>query len=154
MTKNPIPAQLWSRLVPGKVLGQGRVGGWGGVRVRPPHVAPGVKGATEGRVQKAGSHSLPPWHLLRRGRQATNQCWRLKSSMPFERDLALQIIYLSKQPFKMQPQIENEDDATWSPQYNQPTTRPNEHRALLLQDVELDGWFLILHIVLLETYII
>ena len=34
---------------------------------------------------------------------------RLKSSMPFKRDLALQNIPLSKQPFKMQPQIQNED---------------------------------------------
>ena len=34
---------------------------------------------------------------------------RLKSSMPFKHDLALQNIPLSKQPFKMQPQIENED---------------------------------------------
>ena len=36
--------------------------------------------------------------------------------MPFKRDLALQNIPLSKQPFKMQPQVENED-ITWSPQY-------------------------------------
>ena len=33
---------------------------------------------------------------------------RLKSSMPFK-CLALQNILLSKQPFKTQPQIENED---------------------------------------------
>ena len=37
------------------------------------------------------------------------QCSRLKSSMPFKPDLALQNIPLSKQPFKTQPQIENED---------------------------------------------
>ena len=36
--------------------------------------------------------------------------------MPFKRDLALQnIIPLSKQPFKTQPQIEYEH-VTWSPQ--------------------------------------
>jgi hypothetical protein len=29
--------------------------------------------------------------------------------MPFKRDLAFQNIPLSKKPFKMQPQIENED---------------------------------------------
>ena len=33
------------------------------------------------------------------------KCSRLKSSMPFKRDLALQNIPLSKQPFKTQPQI-------------------------------------------------
>ena len=33
----------------------------------------------------------------------------MKSSMPFKHDLARQNIPLSKQPFKMQPQIENED---------------------------------------------
>jgi hypothetical protein len=37
------------------------------------------------------------------------QCSRLKSSMPFKRDLALQNIPLSNQPFKTQPEIENED---------------------------------------------
>ena len=36
------------------------------------------------------------------------QCSRLKSSMPFK----LQKILLAKQPFKTQPQIENEDDIT------------------------------------------
>ena len=54
---------------------------------------------------------------------------------------------LSKQPFKTQPQTENED-VTWSPQYNLSTTRTNNRRALSLQEVELDGWFTILHIVL------
>ena len=34
---------------------------------------------------------------------------RLKSSMPLKRDLALQNIPPSKQPSKMQPQIEDED---------------------------------------------
>jgi hypothetical protein len=70
--------------------------------------------------------------------------------MPFKLDLALQNIPLSKQPFKTEPQIEKED-ITWSPQYNPPTTRTNKCRALSLQEVELDGWFLMLHIVL-ETY--
>ena len=70
-----------------------------------------------------------------------------KSSMPFKCDLALQSIPLSKQPFKLQPQIENED-VTWSPQYNMPATRTNKRRALSLQEIEFDGWFLILHIVL------
>ena len=54
---------------------------------------------------------------------------------------------LSKQPFTTQPQIENED-VTWSPRYNVPNRRTNEHRALSLREVELDDWFLILHIVL------
>ena len=45
----------------------------------------------------------------------------------------------------MQPLIENED-FTWSPQYNPPATRTNERTALSLQ-VELDGQSLILHIV-------
>jgi hypothetical protein len=69
------------------------------------------------------------------------QCSRMKSSMSFKCDLALQNIPLSKQPFRMQPQTENED-VTWSPQYNLPTTRTNKRRALSLQEVELDGWFL------------
>ena len=80
------------------------------------------------------------------------QCLRLKSSMPFKRNLALQNIPLPKQPFKTQPQIENED-VTWSPQYNLSTTRTNKCSALSLQEMELDGRFLILHIVL-ETCII
>ena len=68
--------------------------------------------------------------------------------MPKECDLALQnIIPLSKQPFKTQTRIENED-VRWSPQYNMPTTRTNRHRALSLREVELDDSFLILHIVL------
>ena len=33
-------------------------------------------------------------------------------------------------------------------QYNLPTTRTNKCRALSLQEVKLDGWFLILHIIL------
>ena len=72
--------------------------------------------------------------------------------MPFKCDLALQNIPLSKHPFKPQPQIENED-ITRSPQYNLPATRTNKRRALSLQEVELDGRFLILHIVM-QTYTI
>jgi hypothetical protein len=46
-----------------------------------------------------GSNTPPP-----------RRCSRLKSSMPFKRNLALQnIVPLSKQPFIMQPQIEIED---------------------------------------------
>ena len=75
------------------------------------------------------------------------QCSRLKSSMPFKCDLALQNIPLSKQPFKTQPQFQNED-ITWSLQYNLPATRTNKRRALSPQEVELDGWFLILRIIL------
>ena len=52
-----------------------------------------------------------------------------------------------KQSFKTRPQIENED-VTWSSQYNLPCTKINERRASSLQEVELDGWFLILHVVL------
>ena len=66
--------------------------------------------------------------------------------MPFKRDLGLHNIHLLEQPFKTQPQIENED-VTWSPQYNLPTTRTTKRRALSLEEVELDGWLLILHIV-------
>ena len=72
--------------------------------------------------------------------------------MPFKYDLALQNIPLSKQPFKTQLQIENED-VIWSPQYKLPTTRINKHRTFSLQEVELDGWLLTLHVVL-ETYIV
>ena len=72
------------------------------------------------------------------------QCSRLKSPMPFKHDSALQNIPLSQRPFKMQPQIENED-VTWSPQFILPATWTNERRALSLQAIELDGWFLILH---------
>ena len=68
------------------------------------------------------------------------QCSRLKSLMLFKHDLALQNIPLSKQPFKTHSQIENED-VTWTPQYNMPATRTNKHRALSLQEAELDGWF-------------
>ena len=80
--------------------------------------------------------------------QAPNhQCSRLKSSMPFKRELALQNIPVSKPPFKRQPRTENED-ITWSPQYNPPATRTNKRRASSLQEVKLDGLFVILHIVL------
>ena len=58
--------------------------------------------------------------------------------MPFKRNLALQNIRLSKQPFKTQPQIEFED-ITCSPQYNLPTARSNKRRALSLQEVKLDS---------------
>ena len=81
------------------------------------------------------------WHAY------SHQCSRLKSSMPINHDLALQNMPLSKQPFIMQPQIENED-VTWSPQYDMPATRTNKHRALSLQEMDLDDRFLILHIVL------
>ena len=68
------------------------------------------------------------------------KCSRLKSSMPFKCDLALQNIPLSKQPFTTQLQIEYED-VTCSPQYNlYVTRRTNKRRASLsLQEVELDG---------------
>ena len=33
--------------------------------------------------------------------------------MPFKRDLALQNTPLSKQPFKTQPRLENEEDIIW-----------------------------------------
>ena len=70
------------------------------------------------------------------------QCSRLKSSMPFNRDLALQnIISFSKQPFKTQPLLENEDITSRNPQYNLPATRTNKRTTLSLQEVELDGWF-------------
>ena len=61
-------------------------------------------------------------------------------------------IYLSQNnPSETQPQIENEG-ITWSPQYNMPVRRTNKRRPLSLQEVELDGWFLILHIVLENMY--
>ena len=62
-------------------------------------------------------------------------------------------IPLWKQPLETQPQIENEDVVTWSPQYDPSVIRTNKRRALSLQEVELDGSFLILHI-LLEIYTI
>ena len=74
------------------------------------------------------------------------QCSKLKSSMPFERDLGLQNISLSKQPFETQPRPTNED-ITWSPPYNLPATITNKRRALSLQVVEWHCWCLILHIV-------
>ena len=67
--------------------------------------------------------------------------------MPFKNVSPLQNIPLPKQPLKTQPQIVNED-VTWSPQCNLPITRTNKRRALSLQEVELDGSFLFLHIVL------
>ena len=65
------------------------------------------------------------------------QCLRLKSSMPFKCDLALKNVPLSKQPFKTQSHIENED-IPCSPQYNKLVTRTNKRRALSLQEMELD----------------
>ena len=50
----------------------------------------------------------------------------------------------------MQPRIQSED-ITWNPSYILLTTRTNKRKALSLQKVELDDWFLILHIIL-ETY--
>jgi hypothetical protein len=42
--------------------------------------------------------------------QVLHHQWsRLKSSMPFKRDLAFKYIPLSKEPFQTQPQLENED---------------------------------------------
>ena len=58
--------------------------------------------------------------------------------MPFKHELALQNTPPSKQPFKTQPQIENAD-VTLSSQYKLPNTRTNKHRALSLQELELDG---------------
>ena len=78
---------------------------------------------------------------------SNNQCSRFKSSMPFKLDLNPQNIHLLKQYFKIEPHIEK-DYISWSPQYNLPATKTNKRRALSLQTVELDGWFLILHIVL------
>ena len=87
-------------------------------------------------------HFPNPSHTLVIGRVVNGgQCPRLKSSMPFRHDLALQNIPLSKQPFKTQPQSENED-VTRSPQHNLPTTRANNRRALSLQKVEL-GWLIL-----------
>ena len=102
-----------------------------------------------GKVSRAWHHHvqlpLPSHYEVR-----TNLFSRLKSSMPFKCDLALQNILFSKQPFKTLSQIENED-VTWSLQCNMVhillSTRTNRHRALSIQ-VELDGWFLVLHIVL------
>ena len=59
--------------------------------------------------------------------------------------LDLQNIPLSKQLFKTQIEIE---DITWSPQYNLPATSTNKCTSLSLQEVELDGWLLILPIIL------
>ena len=44
-------------------------------------------------------------HILGPNHTQAKQCSRLKSSTPFKHDLALPNIPLSKQPFKMQPQI-------------------------------------------------
>ena len=72
-------------------------------------------------------HFPNPSHTLVIGRVVNGgQCPRLKSSMPFRHDLALQNIPLSKQPFKTQPAH----------------TRANNRRALSLQKVEL-GWLIL-----------
>ena len=87
-------------------------------------------------------------HSMRTHSPISEKVWQplLKSSMPFERDSALQNTPLSKQLFKTQPQIEHED-ITSIPRYDMPATRTNKRRALWLQEVELDGWFIFLHIV-------
>jgi hypothetical protein len=72
--------------------------------------------------------------------------------VPFRHELVLQSIPLSKQPFKTQLQIENED-VTWSPRYPLLTTRTDMRMALSLQEVESDDGFLILHIVLETCFI-
>ena len=54
----------------------------------------------------SGEHLVCVWLRHYTGRE---QCLRLKSSMPFIGDLALQFTPLSKEPFKMQPQVEKED---------------------------------------------
>ena len=79
--------------------------------------------------------------------QEPQPLFKIEGSKPFTCDLALQNIPLWKQSFKTQPQIETKD-VTWSSQYNLPTTRIKNCRTLSLQEVELDGPFLILHIVL------
>ena len=60
----------------------------------------------------------------------STHCSRLKFSMSFKRDSHLQNIPLSKQPFKMQPQSENEG-VTWSHHYNLPVARTNKCRAFV-----------------------
>ena len=69
------------------------------------------------------------------------QCSRLQSSMPFKRDLALQNISLLKQPFKRQPRIENED-VTWSLQYNLHATRTNKRRTFVTTRSRV-RWFIL-----------
>ena len=64
------------------------------------------------------------------------QCSRLKSSRPFKCDSALQKIPLSKQPSKRNPNLKMK------------TSLEILNTALSLQEMESDGWFLILHIVL------
>ena len=118
------------------------------------HVQTGI----QSWIQKQGSlrSVLEPKSLgfapkMKTHPKVTTHCSRLKSSMPFKRNLDLQNIPLSKQPSKTQLQIENED-TTWSPQYNLPGTTTNKRRALSLQEVELDGWLLTLHFVLENMY--
>ena len=68
------------------------------------------------KLRKSNSSSLPI--------ATATWCWcsRLRSLVPFKWDLALHDIPLSKQAFKAQSHIENED-VTWSPQRNLPGTR-------------------------------
>ena len=61
--------------------------------------------------------------------------------MPFKCDFDFQNIPHSKQSFKKQPQIENED-VTWSPQYNLPVTRTNKRRALVTTRSKV-RWFIL-----------
>ena len=75
---------------------------------------------------------------MENGRKKRPLCSRLKPSKPFKCDFNLQNIPPSKQPFKTQPQIENED-VTCSPQYNQPVTKTNKRMTLSLQEVVLYG---------------
>jgi hypothetical protein len=66
-----------------------------------------------GILKRRGWKFIEAWeHKQWQGWNIENcvQCSRLKSSMPFKRDLALQNIPLSKQPFKMQPQTQNDNN--------------------------------------------
>ena len=82
----------------------------------------------------------------RRGRfRASVQDWSLQC--PSNAIWAFKIYLSQNNPSKRNPKLRNED-VTWNPHYNMPATRTNKCGALSLQEVELDGWFLILHIVL------
>jgi hypothetical protein len=76
--------------------------------------------------------------------QGNVQDWNLQcpsnSIWPFK------IYLIQNSLLKRNPQLENED-VTWSPRYNMPVPRTNKRRALSAQEVELDDWFLILHVV-------
>ena len=87
-------------------------------------LAPGRRRTTARLPLKLSVHEgiCPPLSLLQSTRVVVcllspslggpHQCSRLKSSMPFKRDSALQNIPVPKQPFRTQPQIENEEDVT------------------------------------------